>query len=112
MNSPFGASPDRVMDNVIPIYGSDKPLHEKALVYCFDSGDYSSMNGVSGYDWITPDQFNGTGSRASSIPLRTTTSRCQLWPTFISRCRNIDWPSMTKIIRGTGFEKKRSAVPC
>ncbi|MDI9603988.1 MAG: metallophosphoesterase family protein [Bacteroidota bacterium] len=57
LNSPFGATPDRVMDNVIPIYGSDKPLHEKALVYCFDSGDYSTMNGVSGYDWITPDQI-------------------------------------------------------
>ena len=57
MNSPFGASPDRVMDNVIPIYGNKSHLQEKALVYCFDSGDYSSMNGVKGYDWITPAQI-------------------------------------------------------
>ncbi|MGI6572317.1 MAG: metallophosphoesterase [Fermentimonas sp.] len=57
LNSPFGASPDRVMDNVIPIYGGKRQLQEKALVYCFDSGDYSSMNGISGYNWITPDQI-------------------------------------------------------
>lgn len=56
LNKPFGASPDRVMDNVIPIYGSSKSLQEKALIYSFDTGDYSSMNGVSGYDWLTPEQ--------------------------------------------------------
>ena len=56
LNKPFGASPDRVMDNVIPIYGSESTLQEKALIYCFDTGDYSSMTGVSGYDWITPQQ--------------------------------------------------------
>ncbi len=56
INKAFGGSPGRVMDNVIPIYGSTKSLQEKALVYCFDTGDYSSMNGVDGYDWITPAQ--------------------------------------------------------
>ncbi len=57
INKAFSESPGRVMDNVIPIYGSTKPLQEKALVYCFDTGDYSSMNGVGGYDWITPGQI-------------------------------------------------------
>ncbi len=56
LNNPSGSNPGRVMDNVIPIYGSSRPLQACALVYCFDTGDYSTMKGVSGYDWITPEQ--------------------------------------------------------
>lgn len=50
-------SQNRVMDNVIPIYCSDKPLKEAALIYTFDSGAYSTMDNVEGYDWITPTQI-------------------------------------------------------
>lgn len=47
----------RVMDNVIPIYSSEKPLKEAALIYCFDTGAYSTIEGVGGYDWITTRQI-------------------------------------------------------
>jgi len=47
----------RVMDNVIPIYSSEKPLKEAALIYCFDTGAYSTIEGVGGYDWVTTRQI-------------------------------------------------------
>ncbi|WP_298646995.1 metallophosphoesterase family protein [uncultured Proteiniphilum sp.] len=47
----------RVMDNVIPLYSSQKPLKEAALIYCFDTGAYSTIEGVNGYDWMTTDQI-------------------------------------------------------
>lgn len=50
-------SQGRVMDNVIPVYSSQKPLKEAALVYCFDTGAYSTIDGVKGYDWMTIDQI-------------------------------------------------------
>ncbi len=46
-----------VMNNAIPIYGSKEELEVKALVYCFDSGAYSTIKGVEGYGWITADQI-------------------------------------------------------
>ena len=58
MNSLSEVSPGRVMDNVIPVYGSEKPLKETALIYCFDTGAYSSIEGVGGYDWMTNDQID------------------------------------------------------
>lgn len=51
------ASPGRVMDNVIPVYSSLKPLKEAALIYCFDTGAYSTIDGVGGYDWMTTKQI-------------------------------------------------------
>lgn len=57
LNSRSNIAPDRVMDNIIPIYSSTKPLKEAALIYCFDSGAYSTIEGVPGYDWITPAQI-------------------------------------------------------
>ena len=56
INSLSHNNPDRVMDNALPIYGSTKRLQPKALLYCIDTGDYSTMEGISGYDWITPEQ--------------------------------------------------------
>lgn len=47
----------RVMDNVIPVYSSLKPLKEAALIYCFDTGAYSTIDGVGGYDWMTTKQI-------------------------------------------------------
>ncbi|MDO5665478.1 MAG: metallophosphoesterase family protein [Bacteroidia bacterium] len=44
-----------VMNNVIPVYGSDKDMQVKSLIYCFDSGAYSTINDVPGYGWITTD---------------------------------------------------------
>ena len=44
-----------VMNNVIPVYGSEKDMQVKSLIYCFDSGAYSTINDVPGYGWITTD---------------------------------------------------------
>ncbi len=57
INRLSGASPGRVMDNVIPVYSSLKPLKEAALIYCFDTGAYSTIDGVGGYDWMTTKQI-------------------------------------------------------
>ena len=57
LNSLSAIAPDRVMDNVIPIYSSKQNLREAALVYCFDSGAYSTIEDVKGYGWITTDQI-------------------------------------------------------
>ena len=57
LNSLSALTPDRVMDNVIPVYSSKANLKEAALVYCFDSGAYSTIDGVKGYGWITTDQI-------------------------------------------------------
>ena len=50
-------SPGRVMDNILPVYCSQKPLKEAALIYCFDTGAYSTIDGVKGYAWITDKQI-------------------------------------------------------
>jgi hypothetical protein len=57
INSLSALTPGRVMDNVIPVYSSKDHLKEAALVYCFDSGAYSTIDGVKGYGWITTDQI-------------------------------------------------------
>lgn len=44
-----------VMNNAIPIHGSEKDMQIKSLIYCFDSGAYSTINDVEGYGWITSD---------------------------------------------------------
>lgn len=56
LNSISEVSTGRVMDNVIPVYSGQKPLKEAALIYCFDSGAYSTIDGVGGYEWMTPSQ--------------------------------------------------------
>lgn len=57
LNKLSDISSDRVMDNVIPVYGSQRPLKEEALIYCFDSGAYSTLNGLGGYGWFTIRQI-------------------------------------------------------
>ena len=57
LNTPSLPGVSGVMNDAIPIYGSEKHLNVKALVYCFDSGAYSSIDGVKGYGWITADQI-------------------------------------------------------
>lgn len=47
----------RVMNDVIPVYNREKHLNVGALIYCIDSGAYSSIEGVGGYGWITTDQI-------------------------------------------------------
>lgn len=54
-NYPTGDLLNGVMNNVIPIYGSEKETQVKSLIYCFDSGAYSTIKGVEGYGWITTD---------------------------------------------------------
>jgi len=58
INSLSDVSKGRVMDNVIPVYSSGKPLKEVALIYCFDTGAYSTIDGVNGYGWMTVNQIN------------------------------------------------------
>ena len=47
----------RVLNDAIPVYNSEKHLNVGALIYCFDSGAYSTIEGVGGYGWITTDQI-------------------------------------------------------
>ncbi|HOV35369.1 MAG: Calcineurin-like phosphoesterase [Bacteroidetes bacterium ADurb.BinA261] len=46
---------DGVLNNVIPVYGSDNNMKIKALLYTFDSGAYSTIQKVNGYGWIHPN---------------------------------------------------------
>lgn len=57
MNSFSTVVTGRVMDNVIPIYEGPDDLTVSGLIYCFDSGAYSTLDGVKGYGWITIDQI-------------------------------------------------------
>lgn len=54
-NYPTGGQLNGVMNNVIPVYGSDKDMQVKSLIYCFDSHAYSTINSLEGYSWITTD---------------------------------------------------------
>lgn len=54
-NYPAGGQLSGVMNNVLPVYGSEKDMQVKALIYCFDSGAYSTVSDVSGYGWITSE---------------------------------------------------------
>lgn len=47
----------RVLNDVIPVYNHKHNLNVAALIYCFDSGAYSSVDGVGGYAWITNEQI-------------------------------------------------------
>ena len=47
----------RVLNDAIPVYSSDKHLKVGALIYCFDSGAYSTIDGVNGYGWLTTEQI-------------------------------------------------------
>lgn len=44
-----------VMNNSIPVYGSEKDMQVKAVIYCFDSASYSTIDDVKGYGWINSD---------------------------------------------------------
>lgn len=68
VNSISHVSPGRVLDNVIAVHSSEKPLKEAALIYCFDTGAYSSIDGVGGYDWLTTQQI--TWYREQSLHYR------------------------------------------
>jgi 3',5'-cyclic AMP phosphodiesterase CpdA len=57
LNSPQVQGVSGVMNDVIPIYGSKQRLSVEALIYCFDSGAYSNIEGVDGYGWITGSQI-------------------------------------------------------
>lgn len=54
-NYPTAGQLSGVMNNVIPIYGSNKDMQVKSLIYCFDSGAYSTIGNLEGYGWITTD---------------------------------------------------------
>ena len=58
LNSPSVPGVDGVMNDVIPVYGGKNGLTIEALIYCFDSGAYSTMEGVGGYGWISPNQID------------------------------------------------------
>ena len=54
-NYPTAGQLNGVMNNVIPVYGSKRDMQVKSLIYCFDSGAYSTIANVKGYGWITTD---------------------------------------------------------
>lgn len=54
-NYPTSGLLNGVMNNVFPVYGSEKEMKIQSLIYCFDSGAYSTIEGVEGYGWITSD---------------------------------------------------------
>ena len=58
LNTPAVPGVPGVMNDVIPIYSSQNRLKVAALIYCFDSGAYSTIDGVKGYGWITSGQIN------------------------------------------------------
>lgn len=58
VNSLSAVSDDRVLDNVIPVYEGTRSLKEAALIYCFDSGAYSTIGDLEGYGWITDEQID------------------------------------------------------
>lgn len=55
INSSTNGQMTGVLNSVLPVYASEKDMQVKALIYCFDSGTYSTINGVGGYGWITTD---------------------------------------------------------
>ena len=57
LNTPGVQGVSGVMNDAIPIYGGKNGLNVEALIYCFDSGAYSTIDGVDGYGWITNSQI-------------------------------------------------------
>ncbi len=55
LNTATSGQLNGIMNNVIPIYGSKKQMQVQSLIYCFDSGSYSTIEGVGGWGWITTD---------------------------------------------------------
>lgn len=55
VNSVSGGKISGVLNTVIPIYGAKENMMVASLIYCFDSGAYSTIEGLSGYGWITND---------------------------------------------------------
>lgn len=56
INTPTnGSATSGVMNNALPVFGSEKDMQVKAVLYCLDSGAYSTISDVKGYGWITPD---------------------------------------------------------
>ena len=70
-------------DVVLEIAGKKSPA---ALLYCLDSHDYSTVEGIDGYGWFTQDQIRWY--RAPPIPGPTAGNRCRRWPFSISPCPN------------------------
>ena len=57
LNTPSVPGVTGVMNDAIPIYSSENHLNSSAIIYCFDSGAYSTIKGIEGYGWITNDQI-------------------------------------------------------
>ncbi len=58
LNTPSVPGVPGVMNDMIPIHGNQNQLKAAALIYCFDSGAYSTIEGLKGYGWITSGQIN------------------------------------------------------
>ncbi|MDD3789206.1 MAG: metallophosphoesterase family protein [Petrimonas sp.] len=59
-----------VMNNVLPVYGSKKDMKPEALIYCFDSGAYSTIDSLEGYGWITTDIIEWYKKQSQSYTLK------------------------------------------
>ena len=85
-NYPTGGEPSGVLNNVIPVYGGKSDMEVKGLIYCFDSGAYSTVNDVSGYGWITTEIIEWYKKQSLRFT-RQNSSRYLHWP-FIFRFRS------------------------
>lgn len=55
VNSVSGGNLSGVLNTVLPVYSAKKDMKTAALIYCFDSGAYSTIEGLGGYGWIRTD---------------------------------------------------------
>lgn len=73
-------------DVVLEIAGKKSPA---ALLYCLDSHDYSTVEGIDGYGWFTQDQIRWYRDRSAAYTGgQRRGNRCRRWPFSISPCPN------------------------
>lgn len=96
---PFNIQPDRggveSPDYVLTLKSSDGKK-DAALLYCLDSHSYSKLPDVKGYDWLTFDQVNWYRQQSAAYKAKTVGNLCLHWHSFISLCRNIMKPLLTR----------------
>lgn len=61
----------KLADMAIPILSSTSESVE-SILYFFDSNDYSTIKGVEGYGWLTPDQIDWYRSTQKSVNAKKT----------------------------------------
>ncbi len=88
-NSLNAAEDGRLSDIAVPIISGDSE-RTAAVLYCIDSNDYSTIEGLKKYGWIRFEQIEHYAP-AASIRSPTEESRCRRMPFSIFHC-----PSMPR----------------